>query len=162
MERLEFLPFAQVEALPDVDERRHGRLARAQRARDHRPDVRRRDGLRRGVAGVPLVLVPRVQNEPQIARLIRADQRRAVHHPGDFFQPLADLDVVNRRIDRGKGAQDFVGFEPLLKRRVALRIPRLGVRHPAGHPENDDRVGGRRRRGGRLRLRVVREDLPRV
>ena len=31
---------------------------------------------------------------------------------------------------------------PFFERRVALRIERLGVRHAAGHPEHDDRVGG--------------------
>ena len=56
-ERLEFLAFAQVEALADVDERRHRRILRPQRARDDRANVRRGHGLRRRVTGVPLILM---------------------------------------------------------------------------------------------------------
>ena len=36
--------------------------------------------LRRGVAGVPVELVPRVQNEPEVGRLHRPDQRPAIQH----------------------------------------------------------------------------------
>jgi hypothetical protein len=62
------------------------RLARPERARHDAADVRAVHGLRRGVAGVPVELVPRVQDEPEVARLVRADQRRAVHHLRESFQ----------------------------------------------------------------------------
>ena len=80
MERLEFLALSDVEPLTDVDERWHGRVARAKRARNHRTDVRGGDGLRRRVAGVPLLLVARMQNEPEVAGLVGADERAAIHH----------------------------------------------------------------------------------
>ena len=83
---LEFLAFADVEALADVDEGRHGRIARTQRAGDDRTEMRRGDRLRRGIAGVPLILMPRVQDEPEIARRVTADQRAAIHHPRQPFQ----------------------------------------------------------------------------
>ena len=35
-------------------------------------------------------------------------------------------------------------FEAFLKRREVFRVERLGMRHPAGHPEQDDAVGGGR------------------
>ena len=56
-ERLELLALAKVEALADVDERRHRWIHRTERARDPRAEVRGRHRLRRHVAGVPIVLV---------------------------------------------------------------------------------------------------------
>src|ERR1700722_5024170 len=44
---LEFLAFAEVEALADIDERGHRRIHRPERAGDEGADVRRGDGLRR-------------------------------------------------------------------------------------------------------------------
>src|SRR5256885_7876581 len=60
-ERLDLFSFADVEALPDVDECGYGRIQRPQRPRDDRADVRRRDSLRRSVSGVPLILMPGVE-----------------------------------------------------------------------------------------------------
>ena len=74
---------------------------------DPRAEVRRGHGLRRDVAGVPVVLVPRVQDVPQVGDDVRADQRAAVHHLGDVLQPLRDLDVVHDRVDGREGAQDL-------------------------------------------------------
>ena len=142
-ERLEFLAFAQVEALADVDERRHCLILRPQRARDDRADVRRRHGLRRRVTCVPLVLVPRMENEPKVARCVAANQRAAVHHAGDPFQTGGKLDVIDGRVNRRKRAEHFGRFHAALKRRVTFRVERLRVRHTAGQPEHNQRVGGR-------------------
>ena len=42
-------------------------FARPERARDDRAEVRRGHGLRRRVAGVPVILMPRVQDEAEVA-----------------------------------------------------------------------------------------------
>ena len=55
-----------LDRLADGDERRHVRVPRPERPRDHGADVRHRHRLRRDVAGVPVVLVPRVQDEAEI------------------------------------------------------------------------------------------------
>ena len=109
-----------------------------------RAEVRSGDRLRRLVARVPMVLVPRMENLPQVARHVRADQRAAVEDGGDLLQPLRDADIVDRRRDRGKGAQHPVRFEPFIKGDVALRVERLGVGHAAGHPQEHDAIGRRR------------------
>ena len=139
---LEFLAFAEIETLADVNERGHGGVHRPERAGDDGADVRRGDGLRRRVAGVPLVLMARMQNEAEVARRVGADQRGAVHDLRDLFQALREFDVVHGGVDRRERGQDLVGRQAGFVRRVALGIERLGVRHAAGHPEDDDGVGG--------------------
>ena len=120
---------ADLHVLSDIDESRHIGILWPQRSRDHRADVRNRHRLRRRVPGVPLELVPGVQNEPQIAGLIRPDQRSSIHHSRDLLQPLRDLDVVHRRIDRRERAQHAIRFQPRFIRRVALRVEGFGLRH---------------------------------
>ena len=56
-------PSPSLEPLADVDERRDGRVRAGPSVRAiHGAEVRRGDRLRRHVAGVPVVLVPRVQD----------------------------------------------------------------------------------------------------
>ena len=141
MEGLEFLAFADVESLADVDERRHRGVSRAKRAGDHRADMWGGHGKRRRVAGVPMVLVARVENEAEVAGLVGADQRTSIHHVADFFQALGQLDVVNRSIDCRESAEDLVGRQALFVGDVALGIECLGGGHAAAHPEHNDRVG---------------------
>ena len=140
--------FAQVQALADVDERGHGRVARAERAADDRADVRGGDGLWGGVAGVPVILVARVQDEPQVGRDRRADERRAVHDLGDVFEALRELDVVDDGVDGRESAEDLRGREAGFEGGVFLGVEGLRVRHAAGHPEDDDAVGGGGELGG--------------
>ena len=142
-ERLQLLAFADVDALADVDERRHRRIERPERARDDRAEVRRGHRLRRRVAGVPLILMPRVQDEPEIARLIAANQRPAIHHLREMLEALRELDVVDDGIDGREGAEHLLRLQAGRERRVALRIERLRVRHAARHPQHDHAVGGR-------------------
>ncbi len=89
-EGFQFLALAQIKSLADVNERGHRRIiARAEGARDDRADMGRGHGLRRSIAGVPMILMSRVQNEAEIARRSRnVDQSRAIHYARDFFQPL--------------------------------------------------------------------------
>ena len=47
-----------------------------------RADVRRGHRLRRHVARVPMILMPRMQNVAQVGQHVRANQRAAVHHAG--------------------------------------------------------------------------------
>ena len=51
----------------------------------HGADVRAGDRLRRHVAGVPVVLVPRVQDVPEVGQHVRADQRRRDPSPSATF-----------------------------------------------------------------------------
>jgi len=77
---------------------------------------------------------------------VGADERAAVEDRGDLTEPRADPDAVDRRRDRRKGADHVGDGEPRLERRVAFRVERVGGGHPAGHPQDDDRVGTCRRR----------------
>ena len=141
---------ADLQVLADVDERRNLRIARPQRAGDHRAHVRRGHGLRRRIAGVPMELMPRMQNEPQIAHAVRANQRAAVHDFGDALQAGGDLDLIDGGVDRRERAQHALGFHARFKRRVALGIERFGLRHAASHPQQNQAIGARRdfRRAG--------------
>ena len=176
MERLEFLAFPDSHALADVDESRDVRVVRPERPRDDRPHVRGGHGERRDVTGVPVILMARVENEPEVGADERPDQRPAIHDRCDAFEALGELDVVDGRVDRRKRAEHAVGIEAALERHIPLRIERLGVSHPAGHPKEDHRIdlgldflriGEKRtrvgRRQGRKRRRARRsEEVPSV
>ena len=138
------------------DERWNSRILRPERSGNDRTDVRHRNRLRRDVAGVPVILMARVQDVSEIRRLERSDDRATVHHTGDALEPLGDLDVVNRGIDAGERAQHTFRANTRFERRIALRIPRLGLGHSSRHPEHDDGIGGRIRPSLRLqRARLV-------
>src|SRR5262249_19798683 len=83
-ERLQFfrLPYP-LESLADVDEGGNRRVVRTLDPRDPRAEVRRGDRLRRDVAGVPVILVPRVEDVAEIGDDMRADERRPIHDPRD-------------------------------------------------------------------------------
>jgi len=73
-EGLELLAFADAfEALADVDEGRHDRIARTEHAGHPGADVRAGDGLRRDVTGVPVELVTRVQDAAEVGLHRRTD-----------------------------------------------------------------------------------------
>ena len=141
-ERFQFLPFTQIKPLADVDERRHRVVEGPQRLGDHRADVRGRRALRRSVTGVPLILMPRMEDKAEIARGVGADQGAAIHHPGQFLQALGELDSIDDRRNRRKRAENGRGLHPLLVGNIALGVKRLGRGHAAGHPEDDQPVGG--------------------
>src|SRR5262249_54560253 len=69
LERLDLESLAAGGALADVDERRYVRVFRPEGAGDDGAQVRRGDGLRRHVTGVPVVLVARVEDEAEVAGL---------------------------------------------------------------------------------------------
>jgi hypothetical protein len=125
---------ADLEVLADRNKRRHSGILRTERSRNHRSDVRHCHRLRRNVAGVPVILVARVENVSEIGRLESSDDRAAIHDACDTLETLRDLDVIGGRVDGRKRAQHALGSHAGLERRIALRIPRLGLRHPAGHP----------------------------
>ena len=145
LEGLEFLRLAiAIVALADVDEGGQGGIPRPFGLGNPSAQVRSGHRLRRFITGVPMVLVPRVENLPHVAGHVRADQRAAVEDGSDLLEPLRNADIVDDRRDRRKRAQHLVGGEPLFKRRVAFRVERLGVGHAAGHPQDDEAVGRRR------------------
>ena len=69
------------------------------------------------------------------------------------FQSLRELDVVDRGVDGGERAEHALSPSPV-RRRVALRIECLGLRHAARHPEDDhgSAVAGPAFRADQLRL----------
>ena len=79
---------AQFQILADVEERRNVRMPGPERACEKRAHVRHQQRLRRGVSGVPVILMLGVQNLAQVADAVGANQRAAVHHLGDLFQAL--------------------------------------------------------------------------
>ena len=142
VKRLERADLARaLDGLPDGDEGRDVRVPGTEGSRDDGADVRHRHRLRRDIAGVPVVLVPRVQDEAEIGGVERAYDRSAVDDAADLFQPLRELDVVDGGVDRRERAQHVLDVHARLERRIALRIERFRLRHAAGHPQNDDRVG---------------------
>ena len=103
--RLQFLAFAEIEALSDIDKRRNGRIPRPEGTRHERTDVRRCDRLRRDVAGVPVILVARVQNEAEVRGLRGPDERATVHDLRHFFEPLREPDAIDTRRDAREGGK---------------------------------------------------------
>jgi hypothetical protein len=61
---------ADFHVLSNVDKRRHLGVSRSQSARDNCSQKGHRYRLRRSVARVPVILMARVQDEPQVARLV--------------------------------------------------------------------------------------------
>ena len=105
-------------------------------------EVRGGDGLRRHVAGMPVILVARVEDEAEVAGLEGLDERAVVHDLGDVGHPFGDLQSVHAGGDGLEGGVDGLGFHALLEGRVLLHVPDFGGRLSAGHPEDDDRIGG--------------------
>ena len=130
-----------LDGLTDGDEGRHIRVLRAERSRDDRAEVRHRHRLRRDVAGVPVILMPRVQDEAEVGGVERADDGPAVDDARDLLEPGGELDVVDRRVDRRERAEDVLDVDAGLERRVPLRVEGFGLGHAAGHPEHDHGVG---------------------
>ena len=141
-----------LDGLADRDERGHVWMLWPERLRDHRSEVRHRHRLRRNVARVPVVLMPRMEDEAEVRGHERPDHRAAIHHAPDLLQPFGETDAVNRRRNRRERTEHVLDVHAPLERRVALGIECLGLRHAASHPEDDDRV-----RSGRLLRRVLRE-----
>jgi len=65
-----------------------------------------------GVAGVPLVLMARMQDESKVTGGVGPDQGGAVHHAGDVFEALREFDVISDGVDLWKCTQDRIGLQP--------------------------------------------------
>ncbi len=139
-ERLQLLAFPEIEALADIDERRHRRIARPEGFGDEPAEMRRGHALRRHVARVPVELVPRVQDEAEILRHRRADERAAIHDTRHLLQSLGKAHSIDRCRDARESGQHAIRFHPFFKRRVALRVEGLRVRHAPGHPQHDHTI----------------------
>ena len=100
------------ERLADVEVRRQIRMARPQRAGDDRADARHGHRGRGHVTRVPDVLVARMRDLFDDGNGVRADDRPLVHHGGDFFEPLAELDVIDRAPNGGEGRKDRFDSRP--------------------------------------------------
>jgi len=142
VEGFEFLTFAEIEALTDIDECGNSGMPRPERSGNHGADMGRGDCLRRGIAGMPLILVAGMKNETEISGGVGADERGAIHHAGDIFEALSKFDVIDVRVDLRKGGEDLIGFETGFERGVAFGIESFGMGHAASHPQDDDGVSG--------------------
>ena len=140
---LDLLAFADVETLADVDEGRHRWIQRAQCACDHRAQVRAGDRLRRRVPGMPMKLVPRMEDEAQIPGGVSSDQRAAVDDAANSLQTLSELYLIHRCINLRKGAQHVARLDAFLECGVALGIESFCVRHAPGHPQHNDSICAR-------------------
>jgi hypothetical protein len=140
-EGLQLLAFAHAfKTLADVDEGGHHLVARAEHLGHPGADMRTGDRLRRHIAGVPVILMTRVQNAAEVRLHGAADERAAIHHLRDVFEPLADFDAIDARVDRREGAEHAFDLQTLLKGQVALRIKGVGRGHAACHPQKDARI----------------------
>ena len=102
--------------------------------------------LRRHVAGVPVILMPRVQDEAQVAGLEGADERAVVHHPGDVAAAPPRCAGRPRVVGMERKVEwTAFGLHAALERRVFLGVPRFRGGLAAGHPQEDQGVGGRGR-----------------
>src|SRR5260370_25219514 len=77
---LQFLPLAQIESLADIDEGGNRGFLWAKCSGYDRADMGRGDGLWRRLACVPLVLMARVHNGPNITRPIEPYHRIAFQY----------------------------------------------------------------------------------
>ena len=150
---------ADLQVLANRDEGGHRRILRSERPRDDRAEMGHRHRLRRDVAGVPVILVPRVKDEAQVRGGERADHRAAIDDLANPLETLSELDLIDGRVDGRKRAEDPLDRHARRERRVRLGIERLGLRHAAGHPEEDHGVGGRLGcgRGTKARLAAFHE-----
>jgi len=141
-----------LETLADVDERRHHRIVRTQHPRHPRAEVRAGDRLRRHVAGVPVILMPRMQDAAEIGLHRRADEGAAIHDLRDVFHALTNVYSIHRSRDRGEGRKDRIDSHADLEGLIAFRIEGLRCGHAPGEPEQDAGVG--------LRLGMVQVIAP--
>ena len=144
LKRLEFFRFTvSFVALANVDERWNGGIPRSQRVSDPRTDVWSSHVLRWLVACVPMILMPRMQNDSKVSEYVRSNQRPAIEDAGDFLKAFADLDTVYGGLDRRKGAENIIRFHSWLEWRISFRIERFCMCHASRHPEDNDRICGR-------------------
>src|SRR5688572_1820064 len=102
-ERLQLFAFPKIEALTNVDEGWDCRIEGSECARDECTEMRAVHTLRRRVARVPLELVPRVQNESEIACGVTTDECSPIHDRSHLFQTRGKLDAIHRGIDGREG-----------------------------------------------------------
>ena len=129
-------------ALADVDvgrdrgvswARARGRSRRRGGARRRSPAARSRCASGTGAASAG-------SRRGRRATWVRISVPRSITRP-IRLQPLAEPDAVDDRRRRRERAANLPGLHARSERRVTFRVERLGVGHPAGHPEDDDGVG---------------------
>src|SRR5579872_2397627 len=78
---------ADFEVLPNINERRHIWISRPESAREHGTHVRCGYRLRWRIPGMPMELMPGMQNVAQVTHTMRADQGAPVHYLRDPLEP---------------------------------------------------------------------------
>ena len=119
-------------ATPDGDEVRQRHVLLAQFLRDDGAQARERHG-----AGAILVTGVQIVGGQLVVRLQRAhaaQDRGVLHQLREAREMLADADARHRRFDGLEFAAD-VG------RSLGLRVEGVDVAGPAGHPQQDARLG---------------------
>ncbi len=153
LKSLEFFRLAvAVVTLADVDEGRERRVLRTLRLGNPGADVRGGHRLRRLIAGVPVVLVPRMQNLAEVGRDVRANQRPPVEHRRNLFEPLGDMHAVDCRRNRGERAQAR-RWTRAPSQMAYTAWGQMSLCVPSRRPSRGQR---RRRRWGRSFLRAFR------
>jgi hypothetical protein len=83
-----------------------------------------------------------MEDEPEIAGGVGADEGAAVHDLGEAFEAGGELDAIDAGGDGREGGQDAARVETLFEGGVTLGIEGFGMGHAAAHPEDDDGIGG--------------------
>ena len=141
VKRLQFFLFADAfETLADIDESGNRRIARSQQSGDPCADVRCGNGLRRNVSGMPMVLMPRMQDVAQVGQHVRTNQRAAIHDCEPCSPGPASVLMLSTTVSMaGKVLMIFSDRRADFERLVTFGVERIGSRHAAGHPQQDAR-----------------------
>ena len=75
---------------------------------------------------MPMVLVAGVKNMSKVSRSIGSYQCATIHHASNSDQSFRNLDVITNGVNRGKGAEYFLGRHAFFEWHVLLRIECLG------------------------------------
>ena len=123
-----------LESLTNINKSRHRLISLPQHFGHPRPNMRCCHRLRRNVSGMPMILVPGMQNMPKVRLHRRANQRSFIHHLRNFLKAFREIDSTYRGWNRRKSATNIRHFKALSKRFVVLRIKSIRRCHASTHP----------------------------
>ena len=145
VKRLELFSFAQIETLADVDECRHRRDSPAPAfwRPKHRCAARPRSAAGH-IRCASMYWWREWRMKPRSpAVYVRINVPRSITEA--IFSSPCEILIPSTAVSMlGTCSALCWKAVPCLERRISLRIERLRVRHSAGHPEDDQRVGRRR------------------
>ena len=125
---------ADLHVLADVDEGGDVGVLGPKGSTDERPHMRHRNTLRRLIAGMPMILMARVQNEAEVADAVRAKEDSSIENPGRLLEALGHLHAVEHGGNRREGGEHTIALEARFIGRIEFWIEGLGLCHSARHP----------------------------